>query len=96
MPPRKRLLSSKEFGEAQNPPVSASRIRQLIMEGRIYPKPRKVGGSHTIEEHSIILDPPERQGLQKFVAKIQRGEFTTSDLEDFLREASYWTKRGAG
>lgn len=94
---RKTLLGTTEFGKRQSPPVTGSRIRQLITQGRIWPIPRKVydgrGGSWAIEENAIILDAPERQGLHKFLAKLQQGELTPGDVQQLFRESRYWMNR---
>lgn len=90
----KRLLSAKEFAEQHG--FTAARARQLIEQERIWPKPRKVGGSWTIDENAIILRPPERQRFQRIYDKLQEGIHTQKDVDDFVAEARYWLERGIG
>lgn len=91
---RKRLIGAKEFGERHG--FSATRTRYLIKEGRIWPTPRKVGNTWTIDEHAIVLTPPERQRFPRVYAKLHQGIHTKTDVEDFVAEARYWLERGVG
>jgi hypothetical protein len=53
-----KMLSTREFGEKHG--VSASRIRQLLLEERIFPYQKVGGGQWVLFSNSVIVPPYER------------------------------------
>lgn len=92
--PRKRV-STEQFAKLKG--VSASRIRQLAIAGRI-PEAEKVGKSWVIPENARILHPPERnRGFDKVREWLRTEDWDRNQgnqaVQEFIYDAKWWMER---